>query len=1066
MINKADIQTVFGLAAMQKSMLLAHALDPDSGAYIEQFDFTLEGTVDVDAMRRAFGSLSREYAVLRTVFSFRNTDDPYQLVLREWEPPLVVEDVRGTASVDEAVRRIKDADRSRGFDLGQDVLFRATLLRVGEEDWRLVLCFHHIILDGWSLGPLFGALIRYYEQYVSTGQAVQEVEPTPYADYVRWYEAQDPRRARDHFRDLLDGYEKPAVLPATPADGYTTAVHRFSLPDAVNAGLSDVAQRERLTLSALFQAAWGVLLQRYNYVDDVVFGSVVSGRGIPIEGVDRMVGLFVNTQPLRIQCKPQDSFIDVARNVHDSFIRGSAHEYAPLFDIQSDTALKNNLLNHVIAFENYPLADQLRAFSDGPGHDLRFVGVDYVEQTSFDLTVTVNPGTTFDVTFAYNARAYSADLMADVEQGLVRILEAACEQPDAPVARVAIAAPPAPAPAPSLPEATVVDLFDAVVARCPDAVALTWRGMHHTYAEVDAWSDAVAQQLVERGVRPGQGVGLLSDRRPELVIGMLAAMKAGCHYIPIEVKEATARIEFLLADAESPCVLTVSELAGRLPAGTPHLLVASPTGAPTVRFERVATGPDATAYMMYTSGSTGRPKGCYITHRNIVRLFSDQTFHDFDAAETLMLTSSPAFDVCTFEIWGALLFGARLVLPDEIDILDVVRLREVLAREQVRGLWLTAPLFNQLVDVDPDAFAPLHHLLIGGSALSVKHVAKVMDACPGLVVTNGYGPTENTTFSTTHRVRAADLSRDRIPIGLPVAHSTGFVLDRGLRPLPPGAIGELCVGGAGVAPGYHRRPELDAERFVTVPGLPGRLYRTGDLVRQSPDGGFDYLGRADDQVKIRGFRVEVGEVEIALQSVPGVRDGAVVVVERQGEKRLVAFYASDEGLAPDDVRLALGRQLAAYMVPTGVVPMDDLPLNKSGKVDRRALVAGYQDREPESAAPRDLRHLTPTQRHVMEIVEDVLGEHVSDVHGNFFDIGVNSLSLLTINNRLRKAGWDVPLKALFEHTSVAALSAHLDRGAPDDVDVPDTVAEEDAEQDALAASQLFLQFMDEEDAHV
>lgn len=1062
-IDPRNIVAAHGLAAMQKGMLLSYALDPTSDAYVEQFDFILNGNVDSEAMRNALHSLSQEYATLRTVFSFRNTDDPYQVVLREWDPSLVVVDVRHESDSAAAVTRIKEEDRVRGFDLSRDVLLRATLIQVGDTAWHFVLCFHHIILDGWSLGPLFGALVRYYEQYRTQGTAVQEVEPQPYQEYVRWYEAQDADRAAAYFDDLLDDYEKPAVLPTQPTEGYERAVHRFTLPDGFGRRLAELSAREQVTMSALFQAAWGILLQKYTYSEDVVFGSVVSGRGIPLTGVEGMVGLFVNTLPLRVRCDGHAAFIEVARQVQESFRRASRFEHVPLFEIQQRTSLKNRLLNHVVAFENYPLSEKLRDFSSTSYDGLQFVAVDYLERTSYDLTVTVNPGERFEVTLSYNALAHGASLMADIEEGLVRILSAVCEQPTVLVSALALTSPPAAVVvAHPLPEVTVVDLFDKVVAAHSGAVALSWRGNTYTYAEVDAWSDAVAHQLVARGVQPGSGVGLLSERNPELIVGMLAAMKVGCHYIPIEIRESTARIKFILEDAGAPCLLTTAEVSKRVPEGTPVLVVERPT-SPSAPFKRIPLSTDTPAYMMYTSGSTGRPKGCYITHRNIVRLFTDQSFYDFDAAETMMLTSSPAFDVCTFEIWGALLFGARLVLPDEIDFLDVARLRTILAEQEVRGMWLTAPLFNQLVDADPGAFAPLHHLLIGGSALSVKHVAKVVEACPGIEVTNGYGPTENTTFSTAHHLRPADLLRDRIPIGLPLAHSTGYALDRGLQPLPRGAAGELCVGGAGVSPGYHRRPDLDAERFVEPEWLGlGRLYRTGDLVRQLPDGTFDYLGRVDDQVKVRGFRVEIGEVELAIEGIAGVKDVAVVAAERREAKTLVAFVVPIGDLTADEVRSELQRRLASYMVPTSILMMDALPLNRSGKVDRRALVAMYLDREPHRVSRSD-RHLSPTERVVTEIVEDVLGEYLVNTQSNFFDIGVNSLALLAINNRLRQAGWDIPLKTLFEHTTIAALSAHLDRGAPAEPAEVLSADEEAAEKYALDASQRMLQLMDEGD---
>ncbi|ROP42187.1 non-ribosomal peptide synthetase [Saccharothrix texasensis] len=1075
MVDKDNIESISGLAAMQKGMLFSHAVDTGSDAYVEQFDFVIAGEVDAGHMRAALAGVSRTYSVLRTIFSYRNTDEPYQIVLKEWAPELDVRDYRDRPDLGRDVEEFKVADRAKGFDLSADVLLRATLIRVGDRRWRLVVTFHHIILDGWSLGPLFATLMGYYEELTRTGSFLPRGEALPYRDYIAWHERQRGEDARRHWAEVLDGYENAAVLPADPRPGgYRGATHRFTLPAGLHDGLTRFAQETGVTQSAVFQAAWGVVLQKFNYADDVVFGSVVSGRGAELGGIGDAVGLFANTQPVRVTAGPDQDLAGLCRDVHESYLRANAFENFPLHEIQGLTPLKNKLLDHVVAFENYPLSEQLRDFGGEQGEGLAFEGVQVFERTSYDLHIVVNPGRDFAVTFAYNANHYSPELVRELERCLVRVFTAAVDDPRTRIADLALVAgraedAPGPLPAPSaMLDSSVVDVFADVVAAHGDKTALVWRGNEYSYAELDRWSDSVAWDLHHRGVVPGTAVGVLADRRPELIAAILGLLKNGNFYVPIDTKDAKPRVEYVVADAGVEHLCTVLEHAEKAPASSRVLLVARPTGdVPPFPRRRNLNG--ATAYLMYTSGSTGNPKGCRITHRNVLRLFADQEFFDFHDRQVVMFTGSPAFDASTFEIWGTLLFGATLVLADELDVLDGDLMRDVIKRNQVTGLWLTSPLFNQLSAYDPAIFDRLDHLLVGGSALSVRHLERVRDACPDLRITNGYGPTENTTFSTTHEIRAEDLRRERIPIGRPLAHSSVHVLDRGLNLLPPGAVGELCVGGDGVSTGYHNRPELDLTSFVTVPALPGRrLYRTGDLVRELPDGTLDYLGRADDQVKISGFRVELGEVESVLRSVDRIEDAAVICVEVDGEKSLRGYYVAREPIAPDAVRQAMAKVVAPYMVPAGLAQLDRIPLNKSGKVDRARLAALRPEPEARRAAP-DLGAVSDVVRLLVDIIADLVPAEAIDVNRNFFDLGINSLNLLTINNRLRKAlDRNVPLVQLFQHTSIASLAAYLDGGAdepgsrPDDSGPEDAFAEEEQEEErAFTASALLREIADE-----
>ncbi|WP_156753352.1 non-ribosomal peptide synthetase [Actinokineospora pegani] len=542
MVDRENIESISGLAPMQKGMLLSHAVDGESDAYVEQFDFTITGEVDVEHMRAALVGLSRHYGALRSVFSFRNTDDPYQIVLKEWAPTLDALDLRGEPEVDKEVEGFKAADRARGFDLGKDVLLRAALLRVGEDRWHLVFTFHHIVMDGWSLGPLFGTLFGYYEDLVRTGSFEQRREQHPYRDYISWYERQRTDDARRHWAEVLDGHTTETALPTDRrADGYRSATHRFQFDDEAYAGLKRFAQRAHVTQSAVFQAAWGVVLQKFTHADDVVFGSVVSGRSIELAGIEDMLGLFVNTQPVRVTTRDDDDFAGLCRAVQDAYRRANPFEYYPLYEIQGATPLKSGLLNHVVAFENYPLSEQLRTFSSDDDKGLRFEGVDVVERTSYDLNVIVNPGADLTVTFTYNENLYSPEFMRVLERSLVRVFTAATDNPGTRVRDIEIGdQPPAVVdPSTAIPvDSTLIDVFKAVVREQGDKTALVWRGREYTYRELDRWSDAVAWQVRDLGADPGEGLGVLLDRRPELVAALLGLVKNGNHAVPLDPAHA------------------------------------------------------------------------------------------------------------------------------------------------------------------------------------------------------------------------------------------------------------------------------------------------------------------------------------------------------------------------------------------------------------------------------------------------------------------------------------------------------------------------------------------------
>lgn len=1053
-LSKENIENIFGLAPMQRGMLVQYAKNPETTAYVEQFDFQLTGPVDRSRFEQALNLVVQKYAVLRTIFSYRKTDEPRQVILKQRTITLETLDF-SSADID-AINTWKEVEKAKGFDLSQDLLLRTALLKQEDNQHRLVFTFHHIILDGWCLGLVFGDLFSFYEALadksvtdLANDATIQLKEPHQYASFIQWLGQQNDALGNDYWKQTLADYEAEVGIPwfdcavSDTPENAITKTHVFELDETQTVAIDAIAKKHEITFNSVFQAGWGILLQKYNNTQDAVFGAVVSGRPPALPGVADMVGLFINTQPLRVQSEPNESFISVAKSVHQQLINSSQYEFMALRDVQKHSMLGNNLLNHIVAFENYPIAERMKdiASSDDPTV-LSVTDVTVYEQTNYDFNLIVNPGQTNSgskastkINFIYNAARFSEDQMRQLQRALETIMQSIISNAEAQVSQLSICS--------EIEQETIIkdfndtrvdypasktvpELFEETVAKFGERIALTGDQQKYTYTQLRQHAINMASALIKQGVKSGDIVSILLPRCPDSIIAILAVQYAGAAWLPLDIKAPAERIAYTLENAECQLIISNQDYASNLPKALNCLLVesmADVSDAPDTDFPKPST-PQSPAYVMYTSGSTGKPKGCTVTQQNIVRLVRNTNFCTLDEHQTIMATCAPVFDVSTFEHWGTLLNGGKLCMYDDSVILDADRMKVLLEKEQVNTMWFTSALFNQLVDTDLSLFANIKQLLVGGDVVSLVHTRKVLEAYPAVYIVNGYGPTENTTFSSTYNI--AEPSEFRIPIGKPINNSTCYVLDEQLKMLPPGAYGELCVGGDGVAQGYVKRPDLNEKVFVDNPFEPGkRLYRTGDIVRWLPDGNIDLQGRKDFQHKIRGFRIELGEIEWAMNRIEGVTESIVMVKENENAvKQLHAWFVSDSpAINENKVRQKLLLQLPSYMVPGYMMRLDKFPLSASGKVDRNALreMQAIKLSNENIVAPRN-----DLERTIADIFLQVLGLDQISVFENFFDIGADSINLITINNRLNKAlNKDISTTVMFEHTSIAQLAQHL-----------------------------------------
>ncbi|WP_039946124.1 non-ribosomal peptide synthetase, partial [Streptomyces sp. NRRL S-118] len=1038
-----DVEDIHPLTPLQSGMLFHTLSDP--GAYAEQMSFELDGVTDPALLARAWQAVADRVGVLRASLEWRDVERPLMVVHRRAELPVTHLDWRAlpAAERDEAVRRLLAEDLARPVDLTTAPLMRLTVVRLTDASVRLVCAFHHILLDGWST---FDVLARTHKAYADLAAGREPALPTgrPFGAYVEWLERQDLAAAETYWRDTLAGFRAPTPLPALrhPAPGHrtgSTARITRRLSPAASRELFDFARRQRLTVNTVLQGAWALLLARHAGADDVVFGATVSGRPADLPGAESMIGMLINTLPVRVRVDGTAPVADWLAQVQRAQVEARQYEYVPLPRIQAcgDVERGDDLFRTLVVFENYPMDDEAAA-----SHGLRVRGLTGTEATNYPLNLIAYGGDELAYTLAYDAELYDRETATRLCGHLEALLTALPAAGDAaPVGEVPmLTAAEAELTvrawndtARDLPEVSLTELFAARAAAHPDAVALTYGDEELTYRELDERAGRLAHHLVSLGAGPGAFVGLCLERGAHAVTALLAVLKAGAAYVPLDPDYPADRLAYMIGDAGVELVVTEEATRDRLPASAARTVDLDGDAAAVAVRPATAPGPhpapDHVAYVMYTSGSTGTPKGVLTPHRAVVRLVHEAAYTDVGPGDTVAQFASLSFDASTFEVWAALLRGARLAVHPQ-GLPTPAELGRFLKERGVTHLWLTAGLFHQVADDDIGAFSGLRQLVAGGDRLSPEHCARVLDAHPALRLTNGYGPTEATTFTTTHDVRGS-LGGGSVPLGSPLPNTRVHVLTEGLTPAPVGVPGELYIAGDGLAHGYLGRPGLTAERFVADPfGAPGaRMYRSGDLVAWRADGTLEFLGRTDGQVKIRGFRIETGEVEAALVTHPAVGDAAVVphTDPASGRTVLVGHVVPADG-APvpgaAELRAHLAASLPEHMLPAVFTTLEALPLTANGKVDRRALPAPEQRLATGTAyeAPA-----TPTEELIAEVWQELLGAEQVGVHDDFFELGGDSLLALRTVSRINALfGTALSPRALFERPTVAGTAAGVE----------------------------------------
>ncbi|QUQ65086.1 non-ribosomal peptide synthase/polyketide synthase [Kutzneria sp. CA-103260] len=964
-----NVEDIYPLTPLQAGMLFHSLVEPE--IYVDQARMVLDGISDPVAFGAAWQAVVDRTPALRTRLAWDGLDEPVQIVQRHVTVPI----------------SYRDSDDTE-LDLIQAPLMRLAIVPLGGDRVRLTWTSHHIMLDGWSLGQVFEEVCAQYGGQVG---AVRR----PFRDYLSWLAAQDDSAAETFWREALAGFETPTPLPydRQPAQAHQARSGqqvRVSLSEEDSSRLREFAQRHGLTVNTLVQGAWALLLSRQSGESDVVFGTTVSGRPDDLPGVESMIGMFINTVPTRVEVRGQEKLVPWLRSVQERQAETRRFDFVALHRLRgySDVPAGQSLFDSMVAFENYP-------FDERAGVAVQHV--DATDSTNFpvvlraylDRRLTFELATDpalFDVATAHAMAARLEALIVSFADDQLRNLPWMSE-----VERHTVLTD-WQGSAVGLPAPTITELFAAQVQAAPNAVAVTFEGTSLSYAELNARANRLAHRLIAAGAGPESFVALCLPRTAELVIAVLAVLKAGAAYLPIDPGYPQDRIDRMMADSNALLMLTSVEADGE------------PDTDPMS-----TTLPESPAYLIYTSGSTGVPKGVVVTHANVTRLFaSTRDLFSFGPEDVWTLFHSYAFDFSVWELWGPLLHGGRLVVVPHAISRSPRDFLRLLVEERVTVLNQTPSAFYQLEPVDG---LSLRYVVFGGEALDARRLDAWWDR---VELVNMYGITE-TTVHVTHRELDRS-SGNTIGVGLPDLRV--YVLDSDLSPVPPGVVGEMYVAGSGLARGYLNRPGLTASRFIANPFVPGtRMYRTGDLARWRVDGELEYFGRADQQVKIRGFRIELGEIESALLASPQVTATAVIPREdTPGHQRLVAYVVGEtEGL-----RDHLAKTLPEHMIPAAFVRIDEIPLTRNGKLDRRALPA------PEVVSRGYVEPATPAQRKIAAIWADTLGVERIGLADNYFELGGDSILSIRIASRLRaEFGVEVSPRVLFTAPTVAALAAAL-----------------------------------------
>ena len=914
------------------------------------------------------------------------------------------------------------------------------MIRTDDRNYKLIWSNHHILLDGWSRAIILNELFQIYSSG-KNGKDYQLEEPSPYSDYINWLRDQNQNEGIEYWKKYLKEYEQKAQLPKLQQP---SSRNRFMLREKLikfsedfTSELTQLANRNNVTINTVLQSVWGILLAKYNNVDDIVFGTVVSGRDANVKGIENMVGIFINTIPTRIKLKNNKSFKDNLKVIQNRAIESNKYNYMNLSEVQSLTKLKRDLIDHVMVFENYSMNESNQAHKMDTG--FVFKSLEGKEQTNYGFSIVAAPGKELMIKLTYDKNLYHEKVVNNIEKHMRHVMKQIVEDQEILISQIKLY---------SEEEKNLLvnqcnqkrvsypgnkaihHLFEEQVERTPYHTAVVCEEQDLTYQSINEKANQLARCLQEKGVRTGTIVGILADRSPEMIVGIMGVLKAGGAYVPIDPAYPEDRMAYILEDSQT-AILLQDKRRG-------HIIGEREVIGLEEDFSRYSTEnletlhhPDHLAYIIYTSGSTGQPKGVMITHNGLVNYVSwaAKKYVQGEAVD-FPLYSSIAFDLTVTSIFTPLISGNKILVYRGDT--DEPLIRKVFKDNKAGVVKLTPSHLSLIKDLD-NRHSRIKRLIVGGEDLKSKLAEDVYTSFDGDVeIYNEYGPTETVVGCMLYQYNPDRDQASSVPIGKPADNVEIYILDQEKEISPPGVVGELYIGGEGVGKGYLNRVKLTEKKFIPHPFKPGeKLYRTGDLARRLHDGHIEFLGRTDHQVKIRGYRIELGEIENQLLKQPEIKEAVVVSREtRDHDNQLCAYLVMEEEETDciiSTVKERLTKKLPGYMVPSFFMKLKDLPLTPNGKVEFNALPRPEQNFN----VGKYKQPGNELEKKILVLWKSILKVEQLSVDTNLIDMGANSLNIMSFISRLNlELDFELPIRSVFENPTIALFAKFL-KGAKD-----------------------------------
>lgn len=1025
-LNSHSISDIYPLTSLQEGFLFHSLLDKSSSAYFEQIFLELEGSLDISTFEEAWRDVVERHDTLRTMFvsDFRV---PVQIILKDRDLDFTYMDIREDEVNDNNLEQIKIDDRSSSFNMKKDPLFRIKLVQLEDKKYTLIISFHHIILDGWCMPIIISGFNDYYSKRLKNEEILLEVPPD-YSNYIKWLNKRDTEFDLEYWKSYLTGYEQMATIPKDSIIDYTgkeeQLVYSFSINKEQTTSLKRMSAEIGVTFNSIIQTVWGIILSRYNGTDDVVFGSTVSGRPQEIDHVEDIVGLFINTIPVRIKTDNKKSFLETVLDVQRSALNSIDYHHTSLAEIQSISNLHDGLFDHIMVFENYPMDDAIKKLSSSL---FSIRNIDSFEQINYDFGIVVFPSDTLSFSLSYNPKKYDEETIKRVSKHINKVISEVIINNEIKVCDIEI-----------IPEEeknlllnvfndthadypkdkTIIDLFEEQVEKTPDNIAVVFEDIELTYRELNEKSNIVGHYLRDNyDTKPDDLVGVFLERSEKMIIALLAILKSGAAYIPMDPDFPKDRIQYMIEDSNPKIIIGEREENRFIDIN--KILESSYSD----KNPKKISNSQKLAYVIYTSGSTGRPKGTLLTNNSVVNfIWAMKDIIGFNTNKTIISVTTFSFDIFVLECFLPLSFGKKIVLANSMQQNDPFALGELIECHNVDTIQATPSRIKMLVSEKSlwKTLSRLTDIMVGGDIFPDDLLESLNECCKGNIY-NMFGPTETTVWSTVASLKG----EKTVHIGMPIANTQIYILDTYKKIVPIGVSGELYISGKGLSKGYLNNPKLTKDSFLNNPYLPGeRMYKTGDQTMWLPDGNIKFFGRLDHQVKIRGYRIELSEIENVLGTHDSINSVVVIAKNINDDKQLVAYYIAERDIDSSELKQFSSKFLPNYMIPSFFVKLDNFPLTSNCKIDRKSLPEVSLDDAITGVGY--IAPFTDIEKKLVLIWQDVLNIDKIGVLDNFFDIGGHSLKAIRVVSRIRDIlKKNISLQQFFEYKTIESFAKHF-----------------------------------------